>query len=210
MIIAAVRKWQAFGMLVSEMSVSRAAGGERTPAIRAVISQTLFVAGCAGLLLYLLVLSSALLPSRNLLAVLAVVLAGTVVLLRRAFIKVHSKVQIALQQTLSEPPAQRREGESRHGDGRGQVAETPALPALLREAQLVMVQVSDDSPVAGKLIAEIQLRTLTGASIVGIERMAEGANVINPGVSEELKAGDTVLLLGTEGQIVEAKKVFGG
>ncbi|WP_343124939.1 cation:proton antiporter regulatory subunit [Verrucomicrobium spinosum] len=73
-----------------------------------------------------------------------------------------------------------------------------------------MVQVSDDSPVAGKLIAEIQLRTLTGASIVGIERMAEGANVINPGVSEELKAGDTVLLLGTEGQIVEAKKVFGG
>lgn len=210
MIIAAVRKWQAFGMLVSEMSVSRAAGGERTPAIRAVISQTLFVAGCAGLVLYLLVLSSALLPSRNLLVVLAVVLAGTALLLRRAFIRVHSKAQIALQQTLSEPPAQREGGASGHGHGVGPSAEAPVLPPLLREAQLVMVQVTEVSAVAGKLIAEIQLRTLTGASIVGIERVAEGANVINPGVSEELKPGDTVLLLGTEGQIAEAKKMFGG
>ncbi|MEZ0385454.1 MAG: cation:proton antiporter [Verrucomicrobium sp.] len=196
LLIAAVRKWQAFGMLVSELSVSHAAGGANTAAIRSVIARTLFVAGCLGVFLYLLVLSSALLPSWNLLVVLALVLVATTLLARRSFIKLHSRAQIALQQTLSEPPA------PRHQESK------PELPSLLRDAELVMVAIGRESPVASRLIAEIQLRTLTGASIVGIER--EGANLINPGVDEELKAGDTVLLLGTSHQIAAARNLIEG
>jgi len=60
-----------------------------------------------------------------------------------------------------------------------------------------------DSPAAGKRIHEIQLRTQTGASIVGIER--HGANLINPGPDEELQAGDQVLLLGNRAQLDSAK-----
>jgi CPA2 family monovalent cation:H+ antiporter-2 len=78
---------------------------------------------------------------------------------------------------------------------------------LLREAQLDTITVSPTSTAAGKVIAELKLRTLTGASIVGIERAGE--NVINPGIDEEIKAGDSVLLIGTITQIEKAKVVMG-
>jgi CPA2 family monovalent cation:H+ antiporter-2 len=196
MLIAVVRKWQAFGMLVGEISVSRAAAGENTAALRAVVSRTIFVGGCAGLILFLLLLSSAVLPSWNLLVVLALILAATTLLMRRAFIRVHSKAQIALHETLSQPPAIRHEETAQ------------ALPSLLRHAELVLVGVQESSPVAGKLIAELQLRTLTGASIVGIERGEE--NLINPGIEEELRAGDSVLLLGSVSQIKAARNLIEG
>jgi len=49
----------------------------------------------------------------------------------------------------------------------------------------------------------LQLRTRTGASIVGIER--NGASLINPGPDEELQSGDQVLLLGDLAQLDAAK-----
>jgi CPA2 family monovalent cation:H+ antiporter-2 len=182
-------------MLVSEMSVSRASAGENTANIRTVVSGVIFVAGCAGMLFYLLLLSSAVLPSWNLLIVLALVLAATAFLLRRAFMKVHARAQFALQTTLNEAPLPPTEQEQ------------PKLPALLRNAALVMHSVSPESPSAGKVIAEIRLRSRTGASIVGIERGHE--TIINPTADEELRVGDAVLLLGDERQIDEARKVLG-
>jgi len=194
MLIAIVRKWQAFGMLVAEMSVSRAAAGERTVGLRGVVSSIVFVAGCAGLFLLMLVLSTALLPSRNLLIVLVIVLVAIAFLLRRSFIQVHTKAQFALYETLNEAPLP-------HHD-----TNAPALPSLLRDASLVTVTVPAGSPAAGKLIANLKLRTVSGASIVGIER--NGESIINPGISEEIHAGDSVLLLGSETQIEKARDVL--
>lgn len=194
MLIAIVRKWQAFGMLVGEMSVSHAAAGERTQALRGVVSGVVFVAGCAGLFLLMLVLSTAVLPSRNLLIVLVVVLVAIAFLLRRSFIQVHTKAQFALQETLNEAPLP-------HHD-----PHAPALPALLRDASLETLSIPANSPAAGKLIAHLKLRTVSGASIVGIER--NGESIINPGVSEEIHAGDSVLLLGSDAQIEKARAVL--
>jgi CPA2 family monovalent cation:H+ antiporter-2 len=191
MLIAVVRKWQAFGMLVSEMSVTRAAAGENTATIRSVVSGVVFLAGCAGIFLYLLLLSSALLPSRNLLVVLALVLAATAYLLRRAFIRLHSRAQFALQTTLNEPAAPLPAGEATE------------LPPMLRHAALVMLTIPAGSAAAGKIIADIHLRSTTGASIVGIER--ENENIINPSAFEEIRAGDSILLLGNEKQILAAR-----
>ena len=58
----------------------------------------------------------------------------------------------------------------------------------------------------GKLIRELELRTRTGASIVGFAR--NGTNLINPGPDEELQAGDQVLLLGTRAQLDAARAAF--
>ncbi|HYF37565.1 MAG TPA: cation:proton antiporter, partial [Prosthecobacter sp.] len=193
MVIAVVRKLRAFGMLVSEMSVTRAAAGENTANIRAVVSGVVFVAGCAAMLLYLLLLSSAILPSWNLLIVLALVLAVTAFLLRRAFMKLHARAQFALQSTLSDPPLP-PPGQDK-------------MPALLRDATLVMHPIAHGSPAAGKVIAEVQLRSRTGASIVAIERGND--NIINPSIDEEIRPGDSVLLLGTEPQIEAARKALG-
>jgi CPA2 family monovalent cation:H+ antiporter-2 len=77
---------------------------------------------------------------------------------------------------------------------------------LLREADLEMVAVAAGSRAAGKLIREVQLRTATGASIVGVER--SGTNIINPGPDEELQPGDNALLLGTASQLQAAKALF--
>ncbi|MBB5039527.1 cation:proton antiporter domain-containing protein [Prosthecobacter dejongeii] len=191
MLIAIVRKWQAFGMLVSEMSVTSAAAKENTVPLRGIISTIVFIAGCAGLFLIILVLSSTLLPSRNLLIVLALVLVGLTFLLWRTFVQVHTKAQFALYETLNEAPLPHEHGES------------PPLPTLLQQAELLNLSIAQDSPAVGKVISELQLRTRTGASIVGIER--QGENIINPDISEEIRVGDSILLIGNAGQIERAK-----
>jgi CPA2 family monovalent cation:H+ antiporter-2 len=67
--------------------------------------------------------------------------------------------------------------------------------------------IAADAPAVGKLIRELELRTRTGASIVGIERN-RGERIINPGPDEELQRGDQVLLLGTRAQLDSAKSFF--
>ena len=52
---------------------------------------------------------------------------------------------------------------------------------------------------AGKMIAELKLRTQSGASVVGIER--HGTSIVNPGPDEELESGDQILLIGSEDQL---------
>ncbi len=191
--IAAVRKLQATGMLISEISVSRAAGGAHTDAYRTIISTTILIAGCFGLMPFVLMLSSTILPSWNVLLALALLVAMVVVVLRRTFIRLYSRAQAALHETLTEAPAPHPEA-------------APALPALMREAKLNLITISAVSPGAGKLIGELGLRTTTGASIVGIER--EGENIVNPGPDEELRADDRVLLIGTQAQLDAAQNVF--
>jgi CPA2 family monovalent cation:H+ antiporter-2 len=197
MIIAVVRKWQAFAMLLSEMSVTRKAAGDKTAAMRAVVQTIAFVAGCVALMIYILLLSSAVLPSWNLLIVLGLVLLAATILLRRSFIKLHSRAQVALIETFETPPAPHPHEEAAKAN----------VHPLLREAQLDTITVSPTSSAAGKVIAELKLRTLTGASIVGIER--SGENVINPGIDEEIHVGDSILLIGNLGQIEKAKALMG-
>src|SRR6185369_11056902 len=140
-------------------------------------------------------LSSALLPTFRVFLVLLILVALIIWLLKRSFIRVYSKAQVALQETLSQPPPSRHDTPAR------------ALPSLLREADLETLTIHKHSPANGKFIRELQLRTQTGASIVGIER--SGSSVINPGPDEELLAGDQILLLGTRQQLDRAKDALG-
>jgi len=196
MFIATARKLQALGLLIAETKVTEAAAGARAPAIRAFVAQAVPIAGTVVLGLYVLVLSSALLPPLKVLMVLLVLVGLVAWLLWRSFIKVYSKAQVALLETLAPQP-------------QPDVGQTlAALPSLLREAGLHTVSLGANSPAAGKLIRELQLRTLTGASIVGIER--PGANLVNPGPDEELQAGDQLLLLGSRTQLDAARTVLGG
>jgi CPA2 family monovalent cation:H+ antiporter-2 len=192
MFIAASRKLQAVGLLTAELKVKESAANERTAAIAQVIIP---FAGTVILGLYVLVFSSALLPSLRVL-VLVLVVAGIMSwLLRRWFIRMYSKAQAALQETFAQPPGPRP-------------APAPAATTLLREAHLEIIPIGRDSSAAGKLIRELELRTRTGASIIGIDR--NRSNLINPGPDEEVQAGDQILLLGTSPQIRSAKSYFGG
>ena len=142
--------------------------------------------------LLLLVLSAALLPSWRILIVLLLVIAAVTALLWRSFIRIYSKAQIALEETLAQPALPR----------------SPELPSslagVLKDAQIATVTITADSPAKGKLIRELALRTRTGASIVAIERA--GANIVNPGPDEELQVNDQVVLLGTRQQLDAARR----
>ena len=194
LLIATFRKLQALGLLVAEIKVPDGAAGERTPAVRAVIARAIPLVGVVALGLYILVLSSALLPPVKVLLLLLIVVGLFTWLFWRSFIRIYSRAQVALEQTLAGPPAPR-----------GEPAPAP-LPVMLRDANLETIGVTAAAPAAGKLIRELRLRTVTGASIVGIER--NGASIINPGPDEELQAGDQVLLLGNPGQLTSARALF--
>jgi monovalent cation:H+ antiporter-2, CPA2 family len=192
LLIATFRKLQALGLLVAETKVTAAAAGERTAAIRAIVAQVVPIAGTVGLGSFVLMLSSTVLPSLNVMIILLLVVALTTWLLWRSFIKIYSRAQIALQETFAQQPPPRP------------LVAPAALQSMLREADLETITIAANSPAAGKLIHELELRTRTGASIVGIER--KGANIINPSADEELQPGDQVLLLGNRAQLDAARK----
>jgi CPA2 family monovalent cation:H+ antiporter-2 len=196
MFIATSRKLQALGLLIAETRVTAAAAGERTAAIRSVVALFIPIAGTLVLGLYVLVLSATLLPSFKTFVVLALIALAISLLLRRSFIRVYAKAQIALTETLAQTPDPLLKP--------GGAAAAPApLPSLLREADLSMIELVKGAPALGQRIHELQLRNRTGASIVGIER--SGGNVINPGPEEELQLGDQVLILGTAPQLEAAR-----
>ena len=195
MFIAVFRKLQAAGMLVSEMSVTRAAAGQNTTALRGLISSVVVAGGCAALVLLTLLLSSTILPSRKMLIVLGLALVIAVILLRRSFVRVYARAQIALVETFEQTPEHHHEEPA-----------APPMPKMLREAQLLTVAIESASWVVGKMIADLKLRSKTGVSIVGIER--RGNNIINPGPEEELLDGDRVLLLGTDDQLKATEELL--
>lgn len=196
MLIATIRKMQALGMIVAEMSVSRASAGDNTAALRSVVSATVFGVGVAALLLFILLLSSAILPSWNALLVAGLALVGAAFLLRRSFIKLYARAQVALRETLDQPAISSAEEKTRH------------LTALLETAGIDRIQLAPDSPAVGKTIGELSLRSSTGASIVAIERADQ--TIVNPGPEEELLPADRLLLLGDQKQLALAKSLLIG
>jgi CPA2 family monovalent cation:H+ antiporter-2 len=192
--VAVFRKLQALGLLIAETRVKDTGNSERTATVRAMVAQVISAAGLGALAVYVLLLSSALLPSMSILLPLFAVLALITWLFWRTLIKLYSKAQVALEETFAQAPAPRHH-EMPH-----------PMPLMLREANLEVVGIADGLASAGKLIRELELRSRTGASIVAIQR--DSANIINPVPDEELLPGDQVLLLGTRPQIDAAKTVL--
>lgn len=193
LLIATFRKLQALGLLVAEVSVRPEAAGEKTASIRTVLAHGVPVAGGVALGLLVLLLSSTLLPPLEVLLVLVLIVALVMWGWWRAFVKWYSKAQVALIETFAQPPPARPES-------------TTQFFRLLSHAQLRIVQVLPGSPLAEKLIRELELRSRTGASIVGIER--NGENLVNPGPDEELRVGDKLLLLGSRDQLAQVAELF--
>ena len=191
MLIAAYRKLEALGMLLAELRVKQLASDTRAKEIKAIISTTVPLAGAVGLGVLIFSLSAPLLPSWEILIVLLVILACLTFLLWRSFVKVYSKAQIAIQETLASTPLPHES------------AALAPLKSFLREAELQTFAIKPASPACGRLIRELELRTKTGASIVAIER--NGVSLINPGPDEELQVNDQVLVLGNEAHLKKAR-----
>jgi len=99
-LIAAYRKLKALSMLLAEMGVKAEMAGRHTQRVRRVIAEVIPLLSLLVIFLLLSALSASILPTSELLLVIAVVAAVVVALLWRWFIRVHTRMQVALLETL--------------------------------------------------------------------------------------------------------------
>jgi CPA2 family monovalent cation:H+ antiporter-2 len=99
-LIAAYRKLKALSMLLAEMGVKPDMAGRHTQRVRRVIAEVIPILSLLVIFLLLAALSASILPTNKLLVLIAVVAAAVAALLWRWFIRVHTRMQVALLETL--------------------------------------------------------------------------------------------------------------
>ena len=99
-LIAAYRKLKALSMLLAEMSVKPEMAGRHTQRVRRVIAELILILSLLVIFLLLAALSASILPTNKLLVLIAVVTAAVAAVLWRWFIRVHTRMQVALLETL--------------------------------------------------------------------------------------------------------------
>ncbi len=99
-LIAAYRKLKALSMLLAEMSVKPEMAGRHTQRVRRVIAEVIPLLSLLVIFLLLAALSASILPTNKLLVLIAVVAAAVAAVLWRWFIRVHTRMQVALLETL--------------------------------------------------------------------------------------------------------------
>ena len=99
-LIAAYRKLKALSMLLAEMGVKPEMAGRHTQRVRRIIAEVIPILSLLVIFLLLSALSASILPTNELLIVIAVVAAGVAAVLWRWFIRVHTRMQVALLETL--------------------------------------------------------------------------------------------------------------
>ncbi|EEO28078.1 cation:proton antiporter [Oxalobacter paraformigenes] len=109
-LIAAFRKFKALSMMLAEMSVRESVTGRHTQQVRRIISEILPLLFLTGTMLFLSALSASILPKRESLILVIVSIIAIVFVLRRWFVRIHSRLQIALYETLDhEDPNEKQE-----------------------------------------------------------------------------------------------------
>ena len=114
-LIAAFRKFKALSMMLAEMSVRESVTGRHTQPVRRVISEILPLLFLTGTMLFLSALSASILPKRESLILVIFCIIAIVFVLRRWFVRIHSRLQIALYETLDHDEENKTENnENRH------------------------------------------------------------------------------------------------
>lgn len=194
--IAALRKLEALSMLISEIAIPSTTGPRQKLSSRALLSNTILFTGIIFIVLFILLFSSALLPPPKVLLTLAFLAVLIAILLKAFFIRIYSKAQNAIRETLS------REIE----EAPSHSAPVKQLPSLLHEVELAEYVIAKGCPAEGKEIGDLQVRTRTGATVAVIRRGSY--TIINPAAHEIFQIGDEVLILADDDRIEEAARLF--
>ena len=193
--VANFRKLQAVGMMLGEVTIPPSNGTRWAQRLRAFVAALTLFLGVAGMAVLTFLVSSAFLPSARALIALVALAAVVTGLSWRLLVRVYARAQ----------------GEVRDLLARGAPAAPPSSLAgtigALLDGEVNAVTVPSDSPVIGKSVPALGLRTATGATVVSIERSSD--ILLNPDATLALEAGDRVLLLGSTTQVDAVRRVFG-
>ncbi|MGV6397288.1 cation:proton antiporter [Pseudomonas caspiana] len=99
-LIAAYRKLKALSMLLAEMGVKPEMAGRHTERVRKVIAEVIPLLSLLVIFVLLAALSASILPTNELLILIVVIAAIVAAVAWRWFIRVHTRMQIALLDTL--------------------------------------------------------------------------------------------------------------
>jgi CPA2 family monovalent cation:H+ antiporter-2 len=194
--VATLRKLQALAMFLAELTLGRPQVGDTPGAAHRLVGHAVTAVGLLILALTTALLSAPLLPRLPIVGGILVAVGAAAALLWRPSIVLYSRAQASLRDVLERPLPS-------HADER-----PAAVRSFLREAQVELVPIRAHAPAVGRLIRELELRSRTGASVVGIER--GDATMVNPGPDEEIQAGDNVLVLGSATQRANACALLTG
>nr|WP_260524738.1 cation:proton antiporter [Pseudomonas sp. MWU16-30317] len=103
-LIAAYRKLKALAMLLAEMGVKPEMAGRHTARVRRIIAEVIPVLALVVIFVLLAGLSASILPSTELLLGIALIAAVLVAVLWRWFVRLHTRMQVALLETLNQNP----------------------------------------------------------------------------------------------------------
>jgi CPA2 family monovalent cation:H+ antiporter-2 len=93
----------------------------------------------------------------------------------------------------------RRERYAPAGSEAGGLALMSQIGDVARQLDFTWLGVAADSPFNGRTLGDLRIRTVIGASVVGL--IHDGSLTANPDTSARLEAGDLVAVLGTREQI---------
>ncbi len=189
------RKFNALGMVLAEVGLPMTISGAWARHTRTFIANVVTLAGGAALVVMTFILSASMLPSRETLLLLTAVVVAVAMWGRRRLSRVYQKAQFALDAVLK-------------GDDAGPGADPKPVggnPAseTLAQLRLATVALAASATVASRTLRDLQLRSRTGVSVVGIER--EGQQMVNPDPAFPLQPGDRLVMLGSPEQVRAAE-----
>ena len=183
---AFLRKYHALAMLVSELIFPR---GSREEVGSARKWATFLFCGMGAVLggVYLLVISSPLLPSGKMFPILMALVVAVGLVSRKKLVELYAKGQSAIRDTFA-------------------VAPDPGEVRLPGDSQVRSFRVGRGSGLIGQSLKETGLRKVSGVVVVAIER--SGGSTVSPGPDERLFEGDELFVFGEKGQLELASEFF--
>jgi CPA2 family monovalent cation:H+ antiporter-2 len=202
--IAAFRKLKALGMILAELGITEKSAWDRRTELRAIVANGFLAFSLILLAGFTFGLSYAVLPSFYLLPLLGGIVALLVYFLRDSFNKVYFQGKAALAETFAKPaPLGSHDAPAVEPDAE-------SIEMLRREeARLEPLVMSADMPGTSRSLRELEIKTQTGAMIIGIGRERQNT-LINPGGDEVLHPGDKVMLFGNATQLEDAFQLLSG
>jgi len=102
----------------------------------------------------------------------------------------------------------RDEHHRRYAQDNAQSRSLTGYLSAMSGGEIEIQAVPDDSPHLGRSLAELDFRAATGATVVGVIRHER--TIYSPGPQLRLERGDTLMLLGEPGDIVQAREFLHG
>ena len=204
-ILGAIRIARALGVALAAEALPAPTGGERALDLAAAPRRALLVTLQIAVLLVagvpIVALTQPFMPGIPGMAILLAGVSLLIIPLWRSATNLEGHVRAGAQVILEALAAQ-------SGTAASATTAPPPAPSLLLPGlgNATPVPITAGSPAVGRTLKQINLRGLTGATVIAIDR--DAADVIYPTGEEELRAGDALILTGTTEAVQAAQDLL--